>query len=336
MRSLLVVTILAACSSSSRPARPAAGLVLFVPDNAMGIAAWRPRDLPILSIIDRPPEMFRCWRALEQKIEVAYQVFTADKSSFVVLAGDLPRAEVQPCLENAFIYSRLLKDDLRDEGGQLVIDTQVGRVDAGWRDGFVVIGRPADVTRALASKTPSEVWAAAIEELPGKDELRTHALLAISRDLTFAGLVGVRTSRWSLQFDLPPRDWPTKTIIESGADPLEKFGQEQQRIAERKKQGLPPEPPDAGEPPAREREAPTFRGRLELRYASAADAKRAAEIFTTRTFAFEQEENLALALSKLPQKLAGDTLTLEFTQDSFPGVELAKLQAWIARISASH
>jgi hypothetical protein len=308
---------------------------MLVPDDATSVSAWRPKDLTILSIIDAQPEMYRCWRDLEQKIEVAYQVFTADKSSFVILAGDLPRAQVQPCAEEALAYSRVLTDDFRDEGGQLVAQTALGLAHAGWRDRFVVIGRPADVTRALASQTPSKVWATAIDELPGKDALATTAFAAISHDLMFTGLVGVPTTRWAMVFDSPTREWPPKSFIENGQSPLDKFAQEQERRAERKAQGLPPEPPDAAEPPEPKRRVPTFRGRIELHYASSADAKRAAEIFTKHAFPFKLETNLELALSKLPQKLADTKLTIEFTQDSFPGVELDKLQAWLASAQAA-
>lgn len=121
MRVLSIAIVLAACSSKSHPppppsAAPTASLAQLVPDDATTVAAWRPMDLPILSMIDAQPEMYRCWRELEQKIEVAYQVFTADKSSFVILAGDLPRARVQPCAEAALTYSRLLTEDFREQG----------------------------------------------------------------------------------------------------------------------------------------------------------------------------------------------------------------------------
>ncbi len=350
MRSLSFVIVLAACSSRSQPpssetatAQPAAstptlGLAMLVPDDATTVSVWRPMELAILSMIDSQPEMYRCWRDLEQKIEVAYQVFTADQSSFVILEGDLSRAQVQPCAEEALGYSRILTEDFRDEGGQLVVQTALGLVHAGWRDRFVVIGRPSDVTRSLASQTPSKVWAAAIDDLPGKDALATTAFAAISRDLMFTGIVGVPTTRWTMVFDGPPRGWPTKTFIEDGEDALDRFVQEQLRLAKRKEQGLPPEPPespDAAVPPEPERRMPTFRGRIELHYASTADAKRASEIFTKHAFSFELETNLALALSRLPQKLAGTKLTVEFTHDSFPGVELDKLQAWLASVQAA-
>lgn len=76
----------------------------------------------------------------------------------------------------------------------------------------MVIGRPADVTRSLASHTRSKVWAAEIDELPRKDALATTAFAAISHDAMFTGIVGVPTTRWAMVFDSPARAWPEKTF----------------------------------------------------------------------------------------------------------------------------
>ena len=52
-------------------------------------------------------------------------------------------------------------------------------------------------------------------------------------------------------------------------------------------------------------------------------------------FAFELEENLAAALSRLPQSVTGSMLVIRFDQTKFAGVELEKLQAWMARMQAA-
>ncbi|CAN5736176.1 hypothetical protein BH11MYX2_BH11MYX2_34620 [soil metagenome] len=186
----------------------------------------------------------------------------------------------------------------------IAVIAALGVVHVGWRDRFVVIGRAADVTRALASTTPSTAWTNEIAELPGADALTTTAFAAVGHDPIFAGIVSIRPTRWSLTLDYPPNDWPKKTIYADAnaadkGDALEAYGRQHARIAES----------------TAAKHDPTFRGRITFHYGSPAEA--------------------TLALSKLPRTLAGDALTLEFTQDSFLGVELEKLQEWLERVQAA-
>ena len=337
MRSAFLMVGLAACSSSAPSSSlsppPPPSIAQFLPATTTSVAAWRPTDIPVLSFLDSAnPEMFECWRALEEKLVVGYQVFSRPGASFTILEGDLPRSDVENCVGEALLYNQLSTGEVHRDGDLTVVETKLGTVYAAWRGRYVVVGSRNDVTTALAA-TALPVWTEASAELPGKDGFARTAGVAIGTDLMFAGLLGVATTRWKIVIELPSRGWPAKKMIKSGADALERFGEEQARIAERKKQGLPPEEPAAAPtPPPRD---PVFGGSVEIRYATAADATRAGQALAQGKFAFELEQNLAAALSRLPQSITGSTLIIHFDQAKFAGVELEKLQAWMARMQAA-
>lgn len=335
MRSALLILSLVACSSSSLPpsAAPSASIAQFVPVGTTSVAAWRPTDFPQLAFFDRAnQETFVCWRGLEERLAVGYQVFIAPGSSFSILEGDLPRNEVEKCVDDVLLYNQLSTNDVHRDGELTVFETTFGTVYAAWRGRYIVFGARDAVTKAL-SATASPTWVEAVAELPGKDGFSSSAVVAIGTDRMFANLLGVPTIRWKLVMELPAQGWPARELIKDGADALEKFGEEQARIARRKEQGLSPtEPAVAPQPAPRD---PVFAGRVELRYATADEATRAGHALAQGAFAFELEENLATSLARLPQLVSRATLVIRFDQKSFAGVELEKLQAWIARVQAA-
>lgn len=321
MRVALLLLGLAACSKATH--MPAIGQLVV--EDATALATWRPTEFPYFAFLDADPDMLTCWRALEKKLAVAYQVYVPS-GSYVILVGDLPRAKVESCVNEALLFSRMLDDDLGHDGELSVAKTPAGTVYAGWQDRRIVLGRRTDVQRALAARSSAPAWLQA-EGVPTAAEVAKTGFVAVSADAVLANLLGVPTKRWKLVLESPPRDWPERHLLEDGGDALEQFGREQMRLAKRKEMGLPPD-----DPAPAETRAPTFHGLVEITYSTTDDAKRAAAALAKGAFAIPMEANLGAALARLPQTIDGETLVIRFDQASFPGVELEKLQAWAASL----
>src|SRR5262245_41213892 len=149
MRSALLILSFVACSSSSVPpsAARSASIAQFVPVGTTSIAAWRPTEFPQLALIDRmTQEMFVCWRRLEERLVVGYQVFMAPGSSFSILEGDLPRNEVEKCVDDVLIDNNLSTNDVHRDGELSVFETKFGTVYAAWRGQYIVLGSRDAVT----------------------------------------------------------------------------------------------------------------------------------------------------------------------------------------------
>jgi len=335
VRACLLAIAIAGCSRGSSAPAPIASLI--VPD-ATALVVARPTDFPLITMLDGLPDMYRCWRTLETKLEATYQVFVPNGGSYVILVGDLPRAEVERCAMQMLLYNNLYdpsqgppdwdEERLPRDGALTFAPTTTGVVYAAWRDNRILAGRRADVERALGSHAGAPAWLRA-DELSTASASPNTAFVGISTDAAFANVVGVPTQRWKLVMETAPQPWPERRLLEEGQE-LEEFGRQEALKAERKKQGLPPEEPAPPPRPPR-----PFTGRLELSYATAADAARAAETVAKNAFAIPLEPALGAAISKLLQTVTGTTLTLRFDQDSFPGVELEKLQAWVASLQAA-
>jgi hypothetical protein len=309
--------------------------------------ATRPSGLAMLTVVESGlQDLTACWRALEEKIDVGYQIFFAPaQGSFLVLEGDLPRAEVERCAEATLVYNRLLiEDELAHEGDLTVARTHLGTVYAAWRGRFVVLGSRDRVTQALAGDAPA--WREPLASLSRGRDLSTEA---ISVDQTFAVVLGVPTRSWKLVIESAPPPWPKRELVPEGQGELERFAAQEEEKLHRQRQGLPPTPdatsstapttppqsstppsPAAGKPPR----PPSFAGRVEISYATPAEARRAAQALTQGTFGIPLEETFAAALTHLPQSVAQATLIVRFTQDHFVGISLADLQAWLASAQA--
>lgn len=330
MRALLVLPLVLACSKASPAASPTTVGQLIVPE-ATGMGVFRPNAFPVLGLLDSDGfDMRKCWRELEEKLTATYQVFVSP-SSYAIIVGDLPRKNVEDCVESQLAFNRLLEDDIGHDGELTVVKTKFGTVYAAWRGEHVIIGARDHVVRATTARTTNPPWLLATD-LPTRDTFATTAMSAISTDQMFHNILGVPTKRWKLTLNQPSKGWPERELFEKDEDELERFGREQERLAKEKakakQDALAPPPPPPMPPP------PTFAGRLELEYATATEATQAGETVAKAAFALPLEENLSAALAKLPQKITGSTLTLSFDQSSFPGVELEKLQAWLAALQA--
>lgn len=329
MRALLALSVLAACSKAGAPAQPAPTSVsgLVVPD-ATGLAAFRPTEFPFLNLLDGVDDLatLACWRALEEKLVATYAVYVG-ASSYAIVSGDLPREKVEACVEEQLGHLAMFQRRQRD-GELTIVDTAMGTVYAAWRGDHVVLGTRDDVVRATSSTTTGPSWLHA-PDVPAT--FASTAMIAISTDQVFGNLLGVPTQRWKLTMDAPTKGWPERTLLDKLEDNLERFGREQEQLAKEKQKQK--EAALRGDPPS-PKPAPTFAGRLELEYATAAEATRAGEVVTKAAFTIPVEENLSAALAKLPQQVSGSTLVLTFDQNSFEGVELEKLQAWIATLQA--
>ena len=243
-------------------------------------------------------------------------------SSYAIIAGDLPREQVEACAGEQLAVNGLLDRDLTRDGELTVVPTTAGTVYAAWRGDHVVLGRRDDVVRATATGATSPAWLRAAD-VP--TDASSFAMVAISTDQVFGAIIGVPTKRWKLTMDAPSKGWPERDLTTDAGDSLARFARDEAR----RKRGEAQATQDAPPPPPPPAPAPAFTGQLELEYATPAEATRAGETMTTAAFPMPLEENLAAALAKLSQQVTGATLTLRFDQSSFPGVELAKLQAWL-------
>jgi len=310
---------------TTTPAPPAIGGLVLA--DATTVSAWRPTEFPFLTTIEGTvTDLFRCWRELEEKVEIAYQVFAPPGGSYVILVGDLPRQRVEACAEEMLLDNRVLEDELRHDGELTIATTGLGEVYAAWRDRYVVLGTRDHVVRALA-RSGSPAWLSR-DAIPDTAALATTAFVVVSRDPVFANVLGVPTTGWRLVAESPRTPWPERKLVENAADALARFGEEQAQLAERDAQGAPPEEAPASPTPP----VPGAVGaRVELRFASTDDARRAAQVLETGAFAVPLEPSLAAALAKLPRSISGSTLLVRVDRDSFAGVDMDVLEAWFAQ-----
>jgi hypothetical protein len=75
-------------------------------------------------------------------------------------------------------------------------------------------------------------------------------------------------------------------------------------------------------------------GRVELVFASVADAVRANDVIGSGVFAIPLEEHLGSAIAALPRERANTTLTIRFDATSFRDVRSADIRAWLVRAQA--
>lgn len=310
--------LLTACSapSSPRPAAPVSEhpVAVLVPPDATSVVAWEPTELPTLAMLDQPPDTLACWPALEQRLEATYQIFLPPADSFTILVGDLPRAETERCVADTLLFHDLAgEDSVAREGELTVIGAKFGKVYAGWRGRFVVVGRREVVMRALASRTTAPMWRDRLAALP--PPAADHAMAAVGVDPVFGRILGVPTIHWKLVVDSPSRPWPERVSYKDPLDALERATQP----------GGPPSAAPRPEPSGR------FHGSLELHYASAQDAERAAGAIADGRFGLPLEEHLGAALARLHRTVLAASLTLTFDQDSFADVRLEELTDWLTR-----
>jgi hypothetical protein len=320
------------------PAASALSIAQFVPSNAAGVIASNPRVfIPLLHLDLAIKEMNECWRSIEDKIGVAYQVFfRSPDRSFVVLEGELLRTGVEQCVLSTLLYNRLLEDEegLVRDGELTVVKTVLGTVYAGWRGSFVVIGGKQDVTQALIAGEARE-WREPLAEVPSEGRL---GFSVVSFEPQFSVLLGGSSRRWKVAAEIAPMWWEPRDLVKEGEDSLSLFAKEEAKRVERRRQGLPYEPPAVASPEPTAPAAPVrevkFSGRVEILYATAAEAAAAGRTLAKGDFPIDFGAHFAAALAKLPQSIAGSTLVVRFDQTQLAGIKLADLQAWAARFQS--
>jgi hypothetical protein len=337
MRGWLVPIALAACSK----APPPASIGQLVVPQATSIVAWRPTELPFLTALDMATDsfVFECWRGLEDKLDIAYQVWTL-QSSYVILVGDLPRATVESCARDALLFNHLGGDftehvdpnglSVTRDGDLTVVTTKAGTVYAAWQDNRVVLGRRADVELAVSARERAPAWFHT-DDLPTPSELATTAFVAIGSGPQFGNLLRVPETRWKVVIGSARAQWPPCELVKDGDDWMARFYKQQEQRTKRNAGLEPPTPV-----PPTEKRPVTFNGRVELTFATPTAATQAASALGKGAFAVPIEANLGDALAKLAQTLTDSTLVVRFDQTSFPNVSLEKLQAWITSQRAAH
>lgn len=140
-----------------------------------------------------------CWSSLEHRVKAGYQV-SLPVSSYFLLEGELPQAEVEDCVRSA--TNRLVTP--AHEGDLVAFSTPSGTVYAAWRGAYVVLGNRDQVTAAVRVHDPAVVagWRAHVAE-PG-----AAPVWMLRTDASFADLLGAPTTSYQLVIDKlegPPR-----------------------------------------------------------------------------------------------------------------------------------
>lgn len=151
MRLLLVPSFSAACGGNAKPAATTqpADLASLISDDAVGVVRQPAEQFPVLVYsrdIAKSDEgiVAPCWTSLEQRVTAGYQI-SLPAGSYFVLEGDLPRTEVESCMESA-TAGLVTSDKAPSVAG---FETPSGTVFAAWRSPYVVLGTRAQVDAAI-------------------------------------------------------------------------------------------------------------------------------------------------------------------------------------------
>ncbi|HEY4180630.1 MAG TPA: hypothetical protein VGM90_27485 [Kofleriaceae bacterium] len=331
----LVLSFGTACSSPSsvNPAptgsqaagKPGATIAAVIPPNATSVGRFHGLESPIVAVVDPlMPYGYACWTELEQSVHTSYQILLAERKSFFVFDGDLPRDKVEACAGKQLEVNNLAKSGFVREGKLSIIATQGGDLVVGWRDGLTIVGNREQVSGALAQTQSNLAWEKLLAETPV-----TTATTMISTEQQFGNLLGIPTTSWMITIDAPAVPRPTRQMLGPDDDALTVYAREQERIAK----GLPaqePQPPPARPPGA------SVHGVFELRYATPADAQRAAAVFSAGDFHFALplEPSLVTAVKSLPHTVRGSALVVTWDMKDFAGLDLGALMKWFAAAQA--
>ncbi len=185
-----IACVLAACGS--KKPEPPATLANLISPETMSVMRTSIDNFPILGVtrtlID-PAQS--CWPELVKKVTSAYQILL-DGSSYFIVEGDVPRADLEKCIPVTFLAS----PKVRDDDGMLAVESQVGTAYAAWRGNFVVFGSRDQVVAAVAQHDAALVakWE---KLLPTKAAM----MAAVSIDLRYSNLMGPGVADWSLSLD---------------------------------------------------------------------------------------------------------------------------------------
>lgn len=221
VRGLALVAALAACGSD-KPARtgePAApstvantamaapvALESLVHDGVTGIVR---RTSPASSLFDAasgivasaPP----CVAKLRAAIREDYQLEVgADRTSYVIFAGALPRAEVEACARAVMAAQPAVQ--VRSEGETLIVkhDHVPDELHLVWRGGWLLAGGREELARALRGTSPEAAarWRERFGMLPAA------GLAAWSDNALLENLIGVSTTQYLVTFDTAQKPTP--------------------------------------------------------------------------------------------------------------------------------
>ena len=211
MRRILVTVALIACGGTKPVANPAVEELHLQPPDAVVLDSLISSN--VVAIMKTKPEYFLvlkylqpalgapkdpCWTALEAKLVAGYQLWVPNvdgvgQSSYFIVEGNLPRAEVERCVPAAI---KMFPVDAKPDGDLLAFTGPDGATTfAAWKPPFVVIGARDLVNGALTSK-PVPRW----------HELLSAVSPAVpvwwaSADRLFTNLFGVMTKHYEVAFE---------------------------------------------------------------------------------------------------------------------------------------
>ena len=197
MRPALVLAAVCACGGAqSSQARSASGVAELVSDDVTGVARSTKEAFPVASYVTG---LFRgpvpaCWTQLVDAITAGYQL-EVPGSSYFVIEGALPQAEVERCVVEAL--HDIMPVTTRRDGELVVFETgRTGPVYAAWRGGRIVAGTKPQVEAALRGSAKTRAaWRDRIASLPA------GALAMWRGDHLMANLFGLPTKQYVLVLD---------------------------------------------------------------------------------------------------------------------------------------
>lgn len=191
MRIAVIVVGVLGCGSR-KDAAPPATLAHLISPATTSVMRTKIDNFPVLAIAKQLTDPAQtCWPELIKKVTAAYQVLL-DGTSYFIVEGDLPRADLEKCIPVTF----LANPKIRDDDGMLAVESPVGTAYGAWRGNFLVFGTREQVVAAVGEHEPA--WVAKWDKLL---PTRPTEMAMASIDLRYAGMMGDDVADWNLTID---------------------------------------------------------------------------------------------------------------------------------------
>jgi hypothetical protein len=211
VRRILVTVALVACGGTKPVSNPAAEELQLQPPDAVVLDSLISSN--VVAILKTKPDHFAslkylqpmlgprtppCWSALEAKLVASYELHVPNvdgkgRTTYWILEGDLPRAEVERCVPPAI---RAWAVDMQADGDLLSFSVPDGtRLYAAWKPPFVVVG-PRDLVNGALSSRPVPRWHDLLGAVPP-----TVPVWWASDDGLFSDLLGVSTKHYAVAIE---------------------------------------------------------------------------------------------------------------------------------------
>ncbi len=178
------------CGSKKEP--PPATLAHLISPATTSVMRTKIENFPVLAVAKQLTDPAQtCWPDLIKKVTAAYQVLL-DGTSYFIVEGDLPRADLEKCIPVTF----LANPKIRDDDGMLAVESPVGTVYGAWRGNFLVFGTREQVVATVGEHESAWVarWDALLPKQPSE-------MAMASIDLRYTGMMGDDVADWNLTID---------------------------------------------------------------------------------------------------------------------------------------